>query len=907
MDQITPTITTDTTAALAFIERWFGATEQPVYVCTLANERDDPNEPTERHIAGRDDTKVEAFITKWDRPGRGLFFCVSTIQADMNRNKDTVAEIPGLWADIDFKDVIDDEATILRRVKALRYPPTIIVSSGHGLHLYWPFKEAITINVVDGAETIERIEAALKLLADLVGGDMKVTQVAALMRLPGTHNSKFGEWKQVEIETSGNGIGYELDDIEDMLAETSPIVLRHVRPPVTAGETNPFLEIQEIAKSLGFKAPIDVERRLSGMAYMGGEDAAIHGTQVSVTASLLNAGEKIDDVVSVVLEATKAAAGDYGNRWNWKREEKAIRGMCLSWIKKHPRTKTAGATIHKLADAKPKEPKDDAPVKTVKLSNMASLHIAIANVFFERMKRTGHDLRMVADIRGVEQCWRYDGDLWSLVSDVTVYLNRELEQVICGMQIENNSNNKLIAEARCLILRHANLVSKVPIVFDDHGMVPIRGYLINPLTLNLIPMTKEHYCTWHLGDIYDKDARCPHWEQMLQDSFSTETDAERAKVISLQQEFLGAALIDHKPKALRRAMVYQGPPDCGKTELIKTMSGLLTSSPISTPLADLNAAHGLQEFAGRVVWVLHEAFDQGVWHLSSRVKAILSGEPQSINPKHRQAMTMAMRVVAMWATNSPPKFKESTDAILIRLIIVRMKTKFIPGQLIGTALVAKQHGFAEPHEFVLAKEKAGMLNWALAGLQRVLAAGRFSDTDDSKAAADELRLDANYMAGFIADCIDFDSTKMLAAPDLHLAIASWWKENRGDEKIPPGPDAIGRQLGALHDQRIGQDNKKFRDRNGVRFHPGITLNAVGLDHFGSESAILLAAGDMPRRASRTPTGTIKSIPPEWDDHPQIIRIRTIAKAVAANAALDPEAVKAAELAARTGADKAPRF
>ena len=41
---------------------------------------------------------------------------------------------------------------------------------------------------MDGAETIERVEAALKLLADLVGGDMKVTQVAALMRLPGTHN-----------------------------------------------------------------------------------------------------------------------------------------------------------------------------------------------------------------------------------------------------------------------------------------------------------------------------------------------------------------------------------------------------------------------------------------------------------------------------------------------------------------------------------------------------------------------------------------------------------------------------------------------------------------------------------------------------------------------------------------------
>ena len=43
-----------------------------------------------------------------------------------------------------------------------------------------------------------------------------------------------------------------------------------------------------------------------------------------------------------------------------------------------------------------------------------------------------------------------------------------------------------------------------------------------------------------------------------------------------------------------------------------------------------------------------------------------------------------------------------------------------------------------------------MLNWALDGLQRMLPAGKFSDTDDSNAAADELRLDSNYMAGFFA-------------------------------------------------------------------------------------------------------------------------------------------------------------
>jgi hypothetical protein len=79
------------------------------------------------------------------------------------------------------------------------------------------------------------------------------------------------------------------------------------------------------------------------------------------------------------------------------------------------------------------------------------------------------------------------------------------------------------------------------------------------------------------------------------------------------------------------------------------------------------------------------------------------------------------------------------------------------------------------------------------------------------------------------------------------------------------------------------------NRHGVRFHPGITLNAVGLDHFSSEATMLSAAGDMPPRASQTAAGTIKAIPEEWCSHPQIKTIRELAKASDAVAALDPAA------------------
>ena len=81
---------------------------------------------------------------------------------------------------------------------------------------------------------------------------------------------------------------------------------------------NPWLAV---AERFGVKPPIDVEARLAAMGYQGPGDAGIHATQISVSAALLNRGVSTDEVVDVLLTATRAAAGSFGERWNWQRED----------------------------------------------------------------------------------------------------------------------------------------------------------------------------------------------------------------------------------------------------------------------------------------------------------------------------------------------------------------------------------------------------------------------------------------------------------------------------------------------------------------------------------------------------------------------------------------------------------
>jgi AAA domain/RepB DNA-primase N-terminal domain len=335
----------DNSIASDFLADMFGAsTAAPVFICSMPNADAPAGEPRERHVATRELDHVERFLKKWDRKDRALYFAVATLQpGSTTRSKATLAELNCLHVDIDAKSITIDLTEAERRLQQVLHLPSKVVHSGGGLHAYWLFKEALPAT----PENIERVEALLRLLADHVGGDLACAEASRLMRLPGSHNSKAGAWTEVRL-IADRPLRYELGDLTEWLETASPVIQRK---PADSGNGhdagNPWLAV---AERFAVKPPVDVEQRLSSMTFRGAGDAGIHATQVSVSAALLNRGEAIDDVISIVLDATRAAAGEFGSRWNWRREERAIRQMCESWLAKHPEVKAQ-------ADDKIKPPK----------------------------------------------------------------------------------------------------------------------------------------------------------------------------------------------------------------------------------------------------------------------------------------------------------------------------------------------------------------------------------------------------------------------------------------------------------------------------------------------------------------------------------------------------------------------
>jgi hypothetical protein len=93
------------------------------------------------------------------------------------------------------------------------------------------------------------------------------------------------------------------------------------------------------------------------MEHGGPGDTAVHQTQLQVTASLLSRGMDPEDVFDLVIEATQEIAPP---NWNWDREERAVRGMIESFLKKNPevakRIERRQRAPREVTDASPPAP-----------------------------------------------------------------------------------------------------------------------------------------------------------------------------------------------------------------------------------------------------------------------------------------------------------------------------------------------------------------------------------------------------------------------------------------------------------------------------------------------------------------------------------------------------------------------
>ena len=883
----TATVDAGSPATKFIVDMFSSSTVNPVYLSSLAN-KDAPNsEPRERHVTTRSSADIDAFVRRWDRKHRGLYFCVSTIQAGVTRRaKETASELTGLHADIDFKSVTVTQDEIKQKLRELTLLPSKIVDSGNGLHCYWHFREALPAT----SENIALVETLLRQLAEHLGGDPAVCEIARLMRLPGTHNTKEGAWNEVRV-VSEIPARYDPGELAEWLDELNrPAIAR--KPEASKGngqDTNPWLQV---AARYNFKPPIDVEQRLAAMQFQGADSAAIHPTQLAVSASLLTHGTPLEEVVEMLLAATRAAAGPAGARWNWQREERDIRDMCKTWLTKHPElgqpdaktqdratpaieqaateratetdtetgAETANEHISEQVGPSTGEQQTNAGAAAAPATGTAgkktrkrklgrtTLVLAIADGVIKAVRQAGNDLLLTGGELHVygEGIWMVANAAWE--QRLRVLLQEGAEALGEGGDV------KLLSAAWRRLLEHPGLYFE-RVNWDPVGKIAVANGVLDLRSKEFTSWSPQYFLRRKRLVAYDPVAKAPQVDEFLARLFQDRDAKTAAALIGLLQEFAGAALcVQLLHREQRRALFPVGPSRTGKSELARLYARLI-GPPIASPsVGQIGERFGLACFFDATAWIRDDAVNEGDRLDPQRFKTIVTGEAIDIERKNRAAVRVELTIPVVLTANSLPASRDASDAVFNRSLVVDLTQVFDEQAAINVRRrLGVPPGTKWLADFLFDREGPGVLNWALAGLARLLKRGAFDIPEIVDAAIQRFKDESNPVAEFSRTMLEQAADTKVDRADMLCAFHGWFREEAGDDSKLHGARWLVPKL------RTACPWAVLRKMKGKRYFCGVKLTDEALKYWLEQASAAQQSG----HGSKGASSMAKEVNQDW--------------------------------------------
>jgi archaellum biogenesis ATPase FlaH len=165
-----------------FITNFFKGTKHRVELRAL---------PSKARVFTRDLKAITKFINAHISKENIYFGCAT--REGHGGSKEHCREIPAFWVDLDFKN--SSKETVLETLANFKLPPSVVVASGGGLHVYWLLKTPLSAKN-------PRLEPVLRGLAQTLGADLMAAEKARILRLPGTLNRKYDPPRKVEMAVS---------------------------------------------------------------------------------------------------------------------------------------------------------------------------------------------------------------------------------------------------------------------------------------------------------------------------------------------------------------------------------------------------------------------------------------------------------------------------------------------------------------------------------------------------------------------------------------------------------------------------------------------------------------------------------------------------------------------------------
>ncbi len=298
--------------------------------------------------------------------------------------------------------------------------------------------------------------------------------------------------------------------------------------------------------------------------------------------------------------------------------------------------------------------------------------------------------------------------------------------------------------------------------FDQGEFDPITGVLHPHLMGNYSTLRMPYpYEPATVDGIENPDAKCKLWLKTLKDVF--ESDQEK---IDILQEFFGYCLT--KDTKQRKALLLIGESNCGKSTILWTLRHMLGDDNCSS--VSMKNIVNPQYTANLINKLVNIDTDvsQDAKEYEESFKKIAGGEAVNCNSKYLAPFDYFPYSRICMGSNGFPRCSDHSDAFFNRLIIIPCDRVF------------NEEEQNKDLPVLLKAELSGIFNWAVQGLKRLNARGRFEIKDFMKEARQELRDESNPIDVFFRETVVVEKASgksMVVKHELYNRYVEWCRIN----------------------------------------------------------------------------------------------------------------------------------
>lgn len=312
---------------------------------------------------------------------------------------------------------------------------------------------------------------------------------------------------------------------------------------------------------------------------------------------------------------------------------------------------------------------------------------------------------------------------------------------------------------------------------------------------------------------YDAKARAPRaWLDFLESMWGDDPES-----VETLQEWFGYCLTSRTD--LQKMLMIVGPRRGGKGTIVRVLEHLLGDDAVTaSSLSALNKDFGLANFEDKQLAVMGDVRFRSRDDADA-VQNLLSitGEDKVlVNRKYVNAYPVRLPTRILLLSNELPQLKDESGALKSRIVLLRLTQTFL-----GREDITLQERLTSDEAL------SGIFNWALVGLDRLLARGRFEQPKSALEDLDIIEHLGSPTLAFVADCCVIDANQLVERKTLYNVFRAWCAETGSH---PGNVTAFGRNLRSavptIRDARPGGRGEQ------KRCYRGVGLNSQGAAYIG---------------------------------------------------------------------------